>query len=110
MPAGAKLVSFDVCSLFPSVPINRCKNVISDIIWRSCINPVIKKDLEDSMFMCMDQNYFRFNSQIYIQNDGLTMGSPLSPLLADIFMNNIEKLIFMDKNKCNNILYWYIDM
>lgn len=39
------------------------------------------------------------------------MGSPLSPLLADIFMNKIEGRIFNDKDKSKQVLYWhrYVD-
>ena len=34
------------------------------------------------------------------------MGSPLSPLSVEIFMNNIETIIHNNKIT-NNILYWY---
>ena len=32
-----------------------------------------------------------FNDEIYIQNDGVAMGSPLGPLLAYIFMTSLEE-------------------
>ena len=32
-----------------------------------------------------------FNDEIYIQSDGVAMGSPLGPLLANIFMTSIEE-------------------
>ena len=34
------------------------------------------------------------------------MGSPISPLLADIFMNILENIIFNSGNT-KNVLYWY---
>ena len=36
---------------------------------------------------------FSFNSQIYSQHDGIAMGSPLGPTLANIFMGFIEAKI-----------------
>ena len=33
---------------------------------------------------------FTFNNKIYIQNDGVAMGSPLDPVLANLFMVNLE--------------------
>ena len=38
------------------------------------------------------------NSKFYELNDDLAMGSPLSPLFADIFMNHIEEKILYSKN------------
>ena len=32
-----------------------------------------------------------FNDEIYIQSDGVAMGSPLGPLLANIFMTSLEE-------------------
>ena len=32
-----------------------------------------------------------FNDEIYIQNDGVAMGSPLGPLLANTFMTSLEE-------------------
>ena len=43
------------------------------------------------------------NGQIYIQIDGVAMGSPLAPLLADIFMIELERSLIPDLQK-NNIL------
>lgn len=56
----------------------------------------------------MDHNYFKFNNQFYKQVEGLAMGSPLSPLLAEIFMAKFEEKLFMSNNPfLNKIVYWY---
>ena len=34
-------------------------------------------------------NTFTFNGKLFVQVDGLAMGSPLAPILADIFLNSI---------------------
>ena len=62
----------------------------------------------------LKQNYFKFNNKIYSQNKGLAMGSPLSGIVADIFLNNFEnKYIFNNINNkfTRNIIYYtrYID-
>ena len=33
---------------------------------------------------------FQFNGELYEQTDGVAMGSPLGPLLANVFMCHIE--------------------
>ncbi|KAK5647843.1 hypothetical protein RI129_002735 [Pyrocoelia pectoralis] len=40
--------------------------------------------------LCLKQNFFKFKDKFYAQIDGLAMGSNLSPLLAEVFMNNLE--------------------
>ena len=34
---------------------------------------------------------FKFNRALYEQTDGVAMGSPLGPLLANVFMSHIEE-------------------
>ena len=38
---------------------------------------------------CLKDNTFVFNGIFYKQIDGCAMGSPLAPILADIFMNHL---------------------
>ena len=37
--------------------------------------------------------HFTFDNQVYQQNDGVAMGSPLGPVLAGIFMAELETRI-----------------
>jgi len=41
--------------------------------------------------MILNSTYFRFNNQIYKQNFGALMGSPLSPIIADLVMRDLEE-------------------
>ena len=38
--------------------------------------------------------HFTFNNEIYIQNDGVAVGSPLEPVLANVFMVEFENALF----------------
>ena len=40
----------------------------------------------------METTYFRIGSDIYRQEEGLAMGSPLSPVLANIYMEYFEEV------------------
>ena len=40
---------------------------------------------------CLNSTSFVFHGQHYQQNQGAAMGSPLSPIVTNIFMENIEK-------------------
>ena len=40
---------------------------------------------------CVETTYFGMGSDIYQQKEGLAMGSPLSPVLANIYIEYFEK-------------------
>ena len=47
--------------------------------------------MKELLLLCTKNLNFTFSGQIFIQVDGVAMGSPLAPLLADIFMIELER-------------------
>ena len=54
---------------------------------------ILKKEMKELLHLCTENLHFIFNGEIFIQIDGVTMGSPLGPILANIFMVELEKII-----------------
>ena len=107
-----KLISFDVKNLFPSIPITDLKNIIVNFLNSNIPDSKKRSDILKLIDPCLDQNYFLFNNTIYRQNNGLPMGSPLSPLLAEIYMSHFEDTILNSENKFfDPIKFWkrYVD-
>ena len=48
-------------------------------------------DLVDLLRASTKDQLFQFNGQLYEEIDGVAMGSPLAPLLANVFMGSIEE-------------------
>lgn len=107
IPHNCKLISFDVKNLFPSVPPNEVIQLIDNMLLEQKVDPIIKTDILSLLRKCTEQNYFEFNGDFYSSSNGLIMGNPLSPLLAEIFMDNLEKLIHFDPSINNVILFWF---
>ena len=88
-----RLVSFDVVSLFPSVPVELAIGIIMKK-WETIKNytnmskEVFKKILD---FCIKESRVLKFGDRIYKQLRGLPMGSPASPIVADIVL---EELLF----------------
>ena len=61
------------------------------------------------LLLCTKKVHFTFNGKTYIQTDGVAMGSPLGPVLADIFMIELEKSLLPELT--SYISYWkrYVD-
>ena len=51
---------------------------------------------------------FTFNNKMYKQIDGVAMGSPLGPALANIFVGHQEEKLFIDNNQ-PLICFRYVD-
>ena len=92
---GYRLVSFDVVSLFTNVPLKRTINVIVDRIYNEkVIETKLKRStLKKLILDCCTKTTFSFNDKLYDQIDGVCMGSSLGPVLANIIMTELEKII-----------------
>lgn len=107
LPNNSKFISFDVKSLFTSIPTPEVKSILKALINNSNLTHSNQTNLFRSIEICLDQNYFKFNSKIYKQTNGLPMGSPLSPLLAEVFMANFENILFSTNMKESLVKYIY---
>ena len=106
---GYRFVSFDVESLFTLVPLSKTINIILDRIYNKKLlktnmeKQTMKKLLKD----CYAKNAFSFNNTIYEQIDGVSMGSCLGLVIANIIMTELE-IVIIDKLFAANLLKLYI--
>ncbi|OXA39128.1 hypothetical protein Fcan01_26135 [Folsomia candida] len=104
---GDKKVSFDVTSLFTMVPIPETLDYIKERLesypdlekWTSL--PI--DDIMSLLKLCTSSSYFQFQNNYYKQNDGTAMGSPLSPVIAEFFLQKLE----LTKIKNNRSIYFW---
>ena len=81
------LVSYDVTSLFTNIPLPETIDVAINLIFNHNLNlNITSKELKKLFLFAASQTHFIFNSKFYNQIDGVAMGSPLAPVLANIFM------------------------
>jgi hypothetical protein len=76
------MVGFDVVSLFTKVPITDTLKLFSHHF---------EDDVLALFKHVLTSTYFCFEGQFYEQAGGVTMGSPLSLVIANFFMENFEK-------------------
>ena len=84
------LFSLDVVSLYTSIPVSDAIACVTDEIHTSS-NGLTREDIKDLLMIVLHNTYFQYESSIYLQVQGLPMGSSLSGILAILFMDKLEK-------------------
>ena len=108
------MATFDIKSLYTEVPV---KEVINDILFtvyerknKSIFqNSNITKTVLKNMLNLCSNAIFLFNNKVLQQTDGVAMGSPLAPLLANWFVCRQEEKILTNKNIKPKFYIRYVD-
>ena len=86
---------FDVESLFTNVPIDavvqaamqKLENDLN-LADRTTLTPA---QIADLLTFALRSTYFQYNRSIHEQKDGAAMGSPVSAVIASLFMESFEE-------------------
>ena len=86
------MISFEVESLLTNIPLSETIDLVVEIIFRHNPEfPINKANLREFFSFATSQTQFLFNGLFYDQCDGVAMGSPLAPILANLFMGYHEE-------------------
>ena len=92
---GECITSYDVVALFTSIPIPSALEVMKrkleqdTQLQKRTIMPV--DTILELLAFCLNNTYFVFQDTVYEQTKGAAMGSPISPIIANIFMEAFEQ-------------------
>ena len=79
---------FDVTSLFTNISLQETIDIAINLIFNHNPNlSITRKELKKPFLFATSQTHFIFDSKFYNQIDGLAVGSPLAPVLANIFID-----------------------
>lgn len=81
-----KMGSYDVSSLYPSVPIPFTLDLLMKWFIEVVVERILAQAYVEMAKVCMDQNIFLFRGKWYAQFEGTSIGSSLSSFLAEVFM------------------------
>ena len=89
-----ELVSYDVISLFPSVPIKEVSEIIQEkltsetLLHERCV--LSPQEIMTLLHLVLNNSTVKFDGQFYKQLDGTPMGSNISCVVADIMLEHVE--------------------
>ena len=93
VPKGYQMVSFDVKALFTNVPLKYAIDLVLKRIYENhqISRSIIRNEMREILLLCTKNVQFTFIDVVYIQTAGVAIGSPLGPVLAGIFVVNLER-------------------
>ncbi|KAJ4427431.1 hypothetical protein ANN_25053 [Periplaneta americana] len=97
---GDIMVSFDVVSLFTRVPIIKTIDLLKNIF---------PEDIVALFQLVLTTTYFQWNGDFYEQTDGVAMGSPLSPMVANFYMESFEDTTLKATTRRPECWFRYVD-
>ena len=107
------IASLDVESLFTNVPIDKTIDIIIEHSYNhpTLPPPKIPQDiLKQLLYLCTREAPFRCpQGKLYVQIEGVAMGSPLGPTFANFYMGDLEQRTFKDKSKKPHIYARFVD-
>ena len=105
------MVSFDVASLFTNILLKESIDLaVSYITEGNASLRFSKAELTKLFSIATSQTHFLFNGKVFDQIDGVAMGSPLAPVLANLFLGHYEN-IWLNKYHGPSVLFYrrYVD-
>ena len=91
---GEVITSFDVKALFTSVPVQPSIQIVKQRLQQDNTLPqrtsMSISQITSLVEFCLTNTYFLFQGKYYEQVQGAAMGSPISPFIANIFIEGFE--------------------
>ena len=99
------MVSLDVDSLFTNVPLDETIKICIDELFKSemTVCGLNRKEMFEMLSLTLKESIILFDNKYYSQIDGVAMGSPLGPTLANIFLCYHESNWLKDCPKISNL-------
>ena len=105
--------SHDVDSLFTNIPLKENINICTNLLYKNVdvIEGISKSEFENLLCLATQESYFTFKDILYKQKDGVAMGSPLGPTIANVFLSFDEmKWLEQCPNESKSVFYRrYVD-
>ena len=88
------MASFDIESLFTNIPLQETIDLCVENLFqdRTHVDNLSKDSFRELLTRTMSESLILFDQEFYKQHDGVAMGSPLEPTLANVFLCYHEKI------------------
>ena len=97
LASGEIIVSYDVKALFTNTPIPDTLRIIRERLDSNATlsdrTTLSVDSIMELLTFCVNTTYFMFKGEIFREENGSAMGSPVSPLVANLYMEWFEQCV-----------------
>ena len=107
------IISFEVGSLFTAIQVDgACERIRKKLKQDNTLGQRSKLFIDDiikPLRFTLSNSYFTFNNETYTQIHGCAMGSPISSILANLCVEEIEELAPCQTHTCPQKWFRFMD-
>ena len=110
---GEYIISYDVSALFTYIPVQSAIEVTKKKLEQDTElhhrTPMSISNILEMLEFCLCNTYFLFQGQFYKQTQGTAMGSPVSPVVANLYMEFFDHSILTSAVNPPGLWRRYVD-
>ena len=84
-----KMYTLDIANLYPNLPVKIIIPQLAKDMTKFC--KISEDNIVSLLSLCTTDSIFKFGHLKYKQTDGVTMGTPLAPLISEYFLRKLEE-------------------
>ena len=111
--ASLAMASLDVDALFTNIPLNETIDICCQLLFKDTdrVDGLSRTEFRELLTIATTESFILFDGRYFQQTDGVAMGSPLGPTLANIFLGYNECKWLADCPDAFKPLYYqrYVD-
>jgi hypothetical protein len=106
-----RMITLDIKDLYVNIPIQDVIQITNMILQYNNKEIVLKQQTAHALNTILLHNYFQYKNNIYQPNKGIAMGSPISGIIAEIFLQHFENLLIKHHLENRSLIYYttYVD-
>jgi retron-type reverse transcriptase len=105
------MITFDIKDLYVNIPIDETIAIVKTQLTKNKIEKYTITQAGTPLKTILRQNYVQSGNKFFQPHKGVAMGSPISGLIAEIFLQYYEQLLVKNILDDNKILFYnrYVD-
>ena len=106
-----KIKTYDIKDLYVNLPTKEITKITLSGMAMNNIDRKLSTEYAKLIKVTINQNYFEHNGRFYKPKQGVAMGSPISGLIAEIYLQHLEKTYIKHWLEGKEIIYYnrYVD-
>ena len=106
-----KIITLEIKDLYVNLSIQNILKITVFCLNKNNQNHASIDNILQLLEIILRQNYFQYNNQFYQPNSGISIGSPISSMLAEMYLQYFEKIHLKYYLETRDIIYYkrYVD-